>query len=723
MPEQVSLPLIFPTPESASSDSATTVVLDADPRHPQGLPVLRLLGTAAEVAGLAPAEAAALAGPHRGTPLLTEQYRPDYTRPGLRGFRPGTGTLPAGRDWSPMLQTEAITAGDGTLTIDAVDPVAGLALRTEVQTLTGGALRARHTLRNTGSDHYLLQGLEVSVPLADDHIELLDFTGRHLRERIPQRHRIADGLWDRQSRLGRPGLDSTTMLVAGTPGFDFGSGSVIAAVVATSGNSSHAVQRGPWQPAQLSAGELLQPGEIDLAPDESYTTPWVVIAARTDGLDGLADALHQWQRSLPVHPEHQPVTLNVWEAVYFNHDLAQLLRLAELAAQVGVERYVLDDGWFHLRRNDSAGLGDWWVDPTVWPDGLTPLIEKVHQLGMQFGLWFEPEMVNPDSDLFTEHPDWILQTGDRTPVPERQQQVVDLTNPAAWQHIRDSIDKVLTDNAVDYVKWDHNRPLLDAGSNTRAGAPAAHRQAEAFAALLADLRARHPQVAWESCASGGGRIDLAVIEQVQRFWTSDMTDALARQQIQRWTSQLIAPEYLGAHVSAPVSHQTRRQLGLPMRAAVAMFGAFGVEWNITKASEAELAELAEWIALYKTWRPLLHTGRVVRFTPAEDQNVQLNGVIAADRRSALLAVVQLDESMSNRGTSLKVPGLDPQARYQLSWLGGLTQQAVGGEAPHADPAGPTGGVPVTGAALATVGFWMPRRLPQTAQLIEIQQLS
>ncbi|WP_212754345.1 alpha-galactosidase [Nakamurella aerolata] len=723
MPEQVSLPLIFPTPESASSDSATTVVLDADPRHPQGLPVLRLLGTAAEVASLAPAEAAALAGPHRGTPLLTEQYRPDYTRPGLRGFRPGTGTLPAGRDWSPMLQTEAITAGDGTLTIDAVDPVAGLALRTEVQTLTGGALRARHTLRNTGSDHYLLQGLEVSVPLADDHIELLDFTGRHLRERIPQRHRIADGLWDRQSRLGRPGLDSTTMLVAGTPGFDFGSGSVIAAVVATSGNSSHAVQRGPWQPAQLSAGELLQPGEIDLAPDESYTTPWVVIAARTDGLDGLADALHQWQRSLPAHTEHQPVTLNVWEAVYFDHDLAQLLRLAELAAQVGVERYVLDDGWFHLRRNDSAGLGDWWVDPTVWPDGLTPLIEKVHQLGMQFGLWFEPEMVNPDSDLFTEHPDWILQTGDRTPVPERQQQVVDLTNPAAWQHIRDSIDKVLTDNAVDYVKWDHNRPLLDAGSNTRAGAPAAHRQAEAFAALLADLRARHPQVAWESCASGGGRIDLAVIEQVQRFWTSDMTDALARQQIQRWTSQLIAPEYLGAHVSAPVSHQTRRQLGLPMRAAVAMFGAFGVEWNITKASEAELAELAEWIALYKTWRPLLHTGRVVRFTPAEDQNVQLNGVIAADRRSALLAVVQLDESMSNRGTSLKVPGLDPQARYQLSWLGGLTQQAVGGEAPHADPAGPTGGVPVTGAVLATVGFWMPRRLPQTAQLIEIQQLS
>lgn len=355
------------------------------------------------------------------------------------------------------------------------------------------------------------------------------------------------------------------MLVAGTPGFDFGEGSVVAAVVATSGNSSHAVQRNRWRPAQLSAGELLQPGEIDLAPQQSYTTPWVVISARTDGLDGLADSLHRWQRSLPAHPDQQPVTLNVWEAVYFNHDLPQLLRLAELAAQVGVERYVLDDGWFHLRRNDTAGLGDWWVDPQVWPDGLTPLIDRVHQLGMRFGLWFEPEMVNPDSDLFRAHPEWILQTGDRLPVPECNQQVLDLTQPAAWHHVRDAVDRVLSDNAVDYVKWDHNRPLLDAGSTSRAGAPAAHRQAEAFAALLADLRRRHPGVAWESCASGGGRIDLAVIEQVQRFWTSDMTDAVARQQIQRWTSQLVAPEYLGAHVSAPVSHQTRRQLSLATR--------------------------------------------------------------------------------------------------------------------------------------------------------------
>lgn len=205
MPEQVTLPLIFPPPTRPPSDvGATTIVLDIDPRHPQGLPVVRLLTTAAELDGLDPRQAAALAGRHRGTPLLTEQYRPDFTRPGLRGFRPGTDVAAAGRDWSPLLRTESVSVDDGTLLIDASDPVAGLMLRTEVQALTGGALRARHTVRNTGSDHYLLEGLEVSVPLADDHTELLDFTGRHLRERIPQRHHVADGLWDKQSRAGRP---------------------------------------------------------------------------------------------------------------------------------------------------------------------------------------------------------------------------------------------------------------------------------------------------------------------------------------------------------------------------------------------------------------------------------------------------------------------------------------------------------------------------------------
>jgi alpha-galactosidase len=378
---------------------------------------------------------------------------------------------------------------------------------------------------------------------------------------------------------------------------------------------------------------------------------------------------------------------------------------------------VLDDGWFGGRRHDRAGLGDWWVSPDAWPDGLTPLIEHVHELGMQFGLWFEPEMVNPDSDLYRAHPDWILQTGARVPVLQRNQLVLDLTRAEVWTYLRDAVDLVLSEHEIDYVKWDHNRDLLEAGSNARAGAPAVHEQTLAYYRLLDDLRARHPSVDWESCASGGGRVDLGVIEHVQRVWTSDLTDALARQHIQRWTAQLIAPEYLGAHVSATTSHQTGRTLPLDFRAATAMFGAFGIEWNLTEASESELDQLAAWVSRYQAYRPLLHSGRVVRIDLADDAAL-VHGVIAADRHSALLAYAQLDEAL--RGSvELRIPGLIPAQRYALRWAGPFDPKPPS-RAPRLNPDGPTGGVSVSGAALAEVGLVMPRRRPETVQLIHIK---
>ena len=386
---------------------------------------------------------------------------------------------------------------------------------------------------------------------------------------------------------------------------------------------------------------------------------------------------------------------------------------------MGVERFVLDDGWFRGRRDDTAGLGDWWVDEEVWPDGLDPLIDRVRELGMEFGLWFEPEMVNPDSDLYRAHPDWILSTGDRVPLLHRHQLVLDLTRPEVFDHLFERVDAVLAAHPVDYVKWDHNRDLLEAGSGLRGGAAAVHGQTVAFYRLLDELRARHPRVAWESCASGGGRVDLGVLERVQRVWTSDMTDALARQQIQRWTTQLLAPEYVGAHVSSPTSHTTGRTLSLDFRAATALFGAFGIEWDLTRASEDDLDRLADWVARFKRLRPLLHAGRVVRPESA-DPTVLLHGVVAADRSEALVAHVQLDESAHNRGVSVRVPGLDPDATYHLAWEGPVELTQVSMSAPlPAD--GPTDGVAVTGRALADRGFWMPRRRPETVTLVHLSR--
>ena len=449
--------------------------------------------------------------------------------------------------------------------------------------------------------------------------------------------------------------------------------------------------------------------------------PWVVFAASRTGLDYAANALHTWQRTLPAHPQKQPVTLNVWEAVYFDHDGGRLERLAELAAEVGVERFVLDDGWFLGRRDDTSGLGDWWVDESVWPHGLGGLVDHVHNLGMEFGLWFEPEMVNPDSNLYREHPEWILSAEGRVPLLHRNQLALDLSNPDVWTYLRDRVDTVLAAHAIDYVKWDHNRDLLEAGSAVHGGAPAVHAQNVAYYALLDDLRTRHPAVAWESCAAGGGRIDLGAIERVQRFWTSDMTDALARQHIQRWTEQLVAPEYLGAHISAPQSHQTGRTFSLDFRAATAFFLAFGIEWDLTQASPAELKALASWCELHKKFRPLLHSGRLVRLDTV-DPAVLAHGVVAQDRDSAILCHVQLDESQHNRGSTLRVDGLNEQASYRLEWLGPVDLDSPS-MSPPLSAAGPTHGETVTGRQLAELGIWVPRRPPETALLMHVARAS
>ncbi len=716
--------LVFPAP--TGPPDRTAIVLSGHGPYLPRLQWLGPLGALGPLSGMTGAGTNAMAG-SQGLPLLNEHSQVRFTRPALRGHRLEEGSdrtfAATTRDWSTAFETTSIAVRGDQLSIDASDTTAGLTLRTEIESVPGGSLRARHVLTNAASGLYLLQGLDVLFPVRDDFTDILDFTGRHEGERVPQRHQVGDGIWMRESRRGKTGADAATLLVVGTQGFSFTCGEMVSLHVAWSGNSVVRVERDAGTATFFGGGELLLPGEIVLATGEAYTTPWVYVVASADGLDSVAAAFHRWLRSRPAHPQRQPVTLNVWEAVYFDHDLSRLRRLASLASQVGVERFVLDDGWFHRRRHDAAGLGDWWVDKTVWPDGLGPFIEEVHALGMQFGLWFEPEMVNPASDLYETHPEWILASGDRVPSLHRNQLVLDLTRDDVWAYLLERVDAVLSDHDIDFVKWDHNRDLLEAGSSRRSGGAAVHAQTLAFYALLDELRARHPRVAWESCAAGGGRIDLAVLERVQRVWTSDMTDALARQSIQRWTAQLVAPEYLGAHISAPRSHQTGRTMSLDFRAATALFCSFGIEWDLTSASPEDLQRLAAWVDRFKRFRPLLHSGRMVR-PESSDPSVIMHGVIAGDRREALLVHVQLDESSHTRGVVMRLPGLDPDISYRLSWEGptyrpgpdGVESSPKGG----LDPRGPSAGQPVQGSVLAAVGIRLPRRQAQTATLIHAE---
>jgi alpha-galactosidase len=685
-------------------------------------------------AGLDPADAAVLLAAARPCGLLPEHGEGWFGRPGLSGHRLGPGTddpVAAGRDWSPLFRPVRAEHDGTRARVEAADTAAGLRLATEVEAVPGGAIRARHTLTNTSSLPYVVDSLEVIFPVPARVAEILDFTGRPTAERIPQRHQIGDGLWMREGRRGHTGHDSATMMIAGVPGFTFSGGEAYGLHVAWSGNTVYRVERVPSGQGMaeggerllpgattVGGGELLLPGEIALAEGESYATPWVYLAATRSGLDGLSAQFHGYLRSLPAHPRStRPVNLNVWEAVYFRHDFAKLAALADIAADVGAERYVLDDGWFTGRRSDRAGLGDWQVDEHVWPGGLHRLANYVRARGMQFGLWIEPEMVSPDSDLYRAHPDWILAAGQRRPPLQRHQLVLDLTRPEVTGYLTERISALISEYEIAYVKWDCNRDIIDAGSRTRAGAPAAHDQALAVYALFDELRRRHPAVEWESCAAGGGRVDLAMLERVQRVWTSDMTDALARQSIQRWTGQLVPPEYLGAHISAPFSHQTGRYMPLSLRCGTALFGHFGIEWDLTEASEDDLAELAAWIRLYKQHRALIHAGRMVRIDTPDD-TAWMYGVVAGDASAALMSYVQLDEPVTDQPTALLVPGLDPLRRYRV------TDVTAGRRLPRR--AGPgdarTAAIEVSGAALAEIGLAIPAQRTLTAMVLLIEAI-
>jgi alpha-galactosidase len=631
-------------------------------------------------------------------------------RPGLSGARPDGGGFTPRFLVTSLEVTEDTTAA----VVEAADDEAGLALVTRLRLHPSGVLETGHTLRNLGEGPYLVGQLAASLPLPARAVELLDLTGRWCRERIPQRHPLPHGAWVREGRHGRTGHDATLVLAAGTGGFGFRSGEVWGMHLAWSGDAVHWAERNPDGHAGLGAAELLGPSEVALAPGEAYATPPVYAAYSAEGLDGLSAAYHRLVRDRPQHPRTpRPVVLNTWEAVYFDHRLDRLTELAEVAARLGVERFVLDDGWFGNRRNDTAGLGDWQVATDVWPDGLNPLIDHVRSLGMEFGLWVEPEMVNPDSDLFRAHPDWVLSSPGRLPEAWRHQQVLDLANPDCYGFICDRLDALLGDHDIAFLKWDHNRDLLEAG---HAGRPGVHAHTLATYRLLDELRRRHPGVEIESCASGGGRVDLGILARTDRVWASDTNDALERQPIQRWTQLLLPPELVGSHVGPPRSHTTGRTHDLGFRVATALFGHFGVEWDIASASEEEQAAVAEAIACYKRLRPLLHGGQVVR-ADHSDPAAYLHGVVAGDRSEALFAYVQLTASALETPGPARLPGLDPDRAYRVAPL-----QPVGApetEQAAAPPWYEAGGVTLAGRVLGQVGLPLPVLRPEQALLLHL----
>jgi alpha-galactosidase len=605
--------------------------------------------------------------------VLPEHWTGWVGRPGLSGSR-------GGRDWSPKFtateirldgsvvdagidRPTLINTGGGSVAVDAMDDVAQLQLTITLELSVGGLLRGRVELTNQSIDPYELIDCVLAYPVPQSAREIMDFAGRWGKERVPQRRSLGVGMHLRESRKGRTGADAATVLHVGTPGFSFNDGEIWALHTGWSGNHTHYAERLSTGEQVVGGGEFLLPGEVILADGETYRSPWIY-GSYAVGLDAIAARFHRHLRSRKGHPSVQrPVTLNVWEAVYFNHDLDRLVELAEIAAAVGVERYVLDDGWFGARRTDRAGLGDWTVSTEAWPHGLHPLVDKVTELGMQFGLWFEPEMINLDSDAARAHPEWVMATGGRLPIESRSQQVINLGLPDCYAYIRNAILEILAEYKISYIKWDHNRDLIDAGSSP-SGRPGVHEQTLAFYRLLDEIKSAYPHLEIESCSSGGGRVDLGVLERTDRVWVSDCIDPLERQQMQRWTAQLIPLELMGSHIASGQSHTTGRIHGLSFRAATAVFGHLGIEWNLAGASRDELDQLREWIGFFKRQRELLFRGKFVRLDFPDD-SVSVNGVVAPDGSGALYSIASVGRSEVALLGRLRLPGLDPDRRYSV----------------------------------------------------------
>ena len=635
-------------------------------------------------------------------------------RPGLQVSRDPAGpdgTAAAARTRTPRftLQTDAASSdageADRSLTLDLVDDDARVGVRVRLELTAQGVLTERLEVVNLGRGSLVVGRAAAVLPIPARATELLDFSGVWGRERRPIRRTLAHGVHAREGRHGRGGHDSVFLLAAGTPGFGFRSGEVWAVHSAWSGDTELWAESSAVGASVLGAGELPAPGEIVLAPGGRYVGPWCVAVYSGMGLDGVSDRSHAWVRSWSTIHAPRPMMLNTWEAVYFDQSLERLEPLIAAASRVGVERFVLDDGWFTGRRDDRRALGDWTVEPHLWPDGLHPLTERLAEAGIEFGLWVEPEMISADSALAREHPEWMLGRPDA--LEWRFQRVLDLGNPDAIEHVFARLSALLDEYPITYLKWDHNRDLLDGSS---------HRQTTAVYELIDRLRRDHPGVEIESCASGGARIDLGMLRRVDRIWPSDTNDPLDRHGIHGFTSLLVPPEYLGTHLGGSRAHLTGRSSDLSFRMATALFGSAGIEWNLSEATPEELDAIAAWIAQFRRLRPLLHGGRVVRSDEADSAR-WVHGVVSHDRCHAVFSVAMLGASESALAPPVRLAGLDPAATYRVTpLLFGAPPRAIEDAPP---PWYAHGRVDLPGAVLAEVGLPLPLLAPQQALVLEI----
>ncbi len=681
--------------------AAVPVISYWGPRLPDGLDLAQL--------ALLSARAEANASPAIEAPLaLTPQAGQGF--PG----RPGIAAHRDGRDWATFALLVDVQVTDDSLRFTSQDDDHGITIVHQLQ-LSNNVLVATTQLTNSGVELLTVDHLMAPVlPLPGFIKTVIGLEGRWAGEFQTRRHDLGMGSWVRENRRGRTSHDAFPGLFAVELGTNETRGLCHGVHLGWSGNHRLAIETLADGRQSVAMEALYLPGEMRIAPGESLITPALYATVSEAGLGGVSRQFHAFLRARPEHArlrlKQRPVHYNSWEAVYFNHDQATLMALAECAANVGVERFVLDDGWFLGRRNDRAGLGDWTVDRAIYPDGLGPLIEKVRGLGMEFGLWVEPEMVNPDSNLFRDHPDWVLSTPPAPQTEFRHQLALDFGRADVCDRLYADIAALLGEYPIAYLKWDMNRDLSQPGNADGRAGVCAH--VKGLYAVLDRLRTAFPHVEIESCASGGGRADFGVLGRTDRIWTSDSNDALDRLEIQRGFSRFFPAELMGAHVGPTRCHITGRRLSMPLRVATALFGHLGIEADLRELDAGETAELAAGVVLHKAHRKLIHTGELHRIDATEGVNAFT--IIAADQSEALLSYTLINEQRGYFAEPLRLNGLDPKVDYavRLVWPPKLKAQWP-----------LTGGGVFRGAVLMRAGFQPPRLHPGTAMILHLERIA
>ncbi len=532
--------------------------------------------------------------------------------------------------------------------------------------------RSARIVNEGGLELHLTHAMSLSLDLPDREYELLHFSGAWGRERHLKVRRLEQGVQSVESLRGHSSHNHNPFVMLRRPGTDEDQGEVLGFSLVYSGNFLAQAEVDTWDTTRITLG--INPFGFDwkLEPGEGFQTPEAVAVYSHQGMGAMSRTFHTLYRSRLARGEWRdrprPILINNWEATYFNFDEDKLVSIAQAAKRDGVELFVLDDGWFGARRSDRAGLGDWIANPELLPQGIPGLAERIEALGMRFGLWFEPEMVNRDSDLYRAHPDWLLQTPGRTPSHGRNQFVLDFSRPEVVDRVHAMMADILSGAKVSYVKWDMNRSITEAYST----ALPPDRQGEVFHRyilgvydLYERLTSAFPHVLFESCASGGGRFDPGMLYYAPQAWTSDDSDAAERLKIQYGTSFCYPVVSMGAHVSAVPNHQVNRATPLSTRANVAYFGTFGYELDLNRLTSEEREQVRAQIAFMKEHRDVIQFGDFYRLLSPFQGNYTAWMAVSPDRRTALVGWYKTLNEVNGPFRRLRLRGLDPALCYTV----------------------------------------------------------